>query len=343
MPIHKLDPEGNFVPFENAPFDKLEEHLENWIEQNPHLVLEDEQIAIFARQPRTTYNKYLDLLGIDQTGATVVIELKKGVTPREVVAQTLEYAAWVDSLTLDQLNDLAHDYAQRRQIDAKNLADLYRRTFAVETEESEDVGSQLTDRITFNNRQRLVIVAEKIADEVEQTLRYLRTRFGADVYGIEFSVHKAGVDTLISTTTVVGREPVKQAATWTPRERWSDDAIRAWVRSAFLQSAVTALEDWAAQSGIDGLSVDHSTGTDHFMRYLGVSWLYYYYAQSWIYMVLYQATEEEVELLRKRLSKPEEVKPMDKHWRFHIATDSDLEVVKEMVLQRAKARSGATA
>src|SRR3990172_2504113 len=126
MPIYKQDESGKFVPFEKTPFPDLEKVLEDWIENNPHLVLEEENVAIFARQPRTAFDKYLDLLAVDETGATVIIELKRGETPRDVVAQTLEYAAWVDNLTVDQLNDLAHDYAQKRGSEAQNLADLYR-------------------------------------------------------------------------------------------------------------------------------------------------------------------------------------------------------------------------
>ena len=65
MPIYKLDESGRFVPFEQTPFPDLERVLEDWIEANPHLVLEGETLAIFARQPRTRYDKYLDLLGIE--------------------------------------------------------------------------------------------------------------------------------------------------------------------------------------------------------------------------------------------------------------------------------------
>ena len=90
MPIYKQDESGKFVPFEQTPFPDLEKVLEDWIEANPHLVLEGETLAFFARQPRTRFDKYLDLLGLDKTGATVIVELKRGETPRDVAAQTLE-------------------------------------------------------------------------------------------------------------------------------------------------------------------------------------------------------------------------------------------------------------
>jgi len=107
MPLYHKDASGKFIPLQSMRFPDLERVLEDTIEANPHLLLEGEEVAIFARQPVTAFGKYPDLLGIDETGACVIIELKRGETPREVVAQALEYAAWADSLTQDDLNDLA--------------------------------------------------------------------------------------------------------------------------------------------------------------------------------------------------------------------------------------------
>ena len=90
MPIYKMAKNGKFEQFEKTPFPDLEKVLEDWIEKNPHLVLEDEEVAIIARQPRTGFDKYLDLLAVDESGATVVIELKRGETPR-VGALELRY------------------------------------------------------------------------------------------------------------------------------------------------------------------------------------------------------------------------------------------------------------
>jgi hypothetical protein len=341
MPIYKQDESGKFVPFEQMPFPELEKEkvLEDWIENNPHLLLEGEDLTIIARQPRTGFDKYLDLLAVDRTGATVVIELKRGETPRDVIAQTLEYASWVDSLTFDQLDDLAREYAQKRGLDANGVADLYLRTFASEPETTEE-GRDISERVTFNNRQRLVILAERISDEVEHTLRYLRTRFGADVYGVEFSVHRAGKDTIINTTTVVGREHVsKPAGPSPPREPESDESIMARARTDFVRRAVTAIHSWAAEEGPEGLSVDHSTCSDHVIRYRGSTWIWYYYASSWLFVSLPAATDEEVERLRAGISKPDSVQSRGGGaWRFHVATDGDLEVLKGLILQRVKAR-----
>ena len=339
MPIYKQDASGNFVPFEETPFPDLEKVLEDWIERNPHIILDGEDIAIFARQPRTTYNKSLDLLGVDKTGATVIIELKRGETPRDVVAQTLEYAAWVDTLTSEELDDLARNYQGPDQFPAQDLAALYSRRFPSDGDEEDD-NRDAAQRVTFNNRQRLVIVAERISDEVEQTLRYLRTRYGLDLHGVEFTVHKAGTDTIISTTTVVGRERAapRTGHSRPRRETESDASILERVRTEFMRQAVTVIEEWVRGFEGESLRVEHSPQSDHFIRHLGVTWLYYYYAASWVYMMLYNPTDDEIETLRGRLSKPAEVRKQENHYRFHVANEDDLEVIKELILKRLAAQ-----
>src|SRR4051794_8421924 len=104
MPLYRVNEAGTFVPFEATPFPDVERVLEEWIEKNPHLLLHGETVAFIGRQPRTVHGKFLDLLGIDVTGACVIVELKRGEAPREVIAQSLEYAAWVDTLTRDKLD-----------------------------------------------------------------------------------------------------------------------------------------------------------------------------------------------------------------------------------------------
>src|SRR5687767_4209862 len=124
MPLYRRDASGEFVPLQETPFGDIEQVLEDWIEQNPHLLFDGEQLAVIARLPRTSYGKHADLLAIDQTGACVVIELKRGETPREVIAQAIEYAAWVDSLTLDDLNGLARAYAASCGNQVEGVGDL---------------------------------------------------------------------------------------------------------------------------------------------------------------------------------------------------------------------------
>src|SRR4051794_22819934 len=74
-----------------------EDRLETWIEQDSSILGLD--VLIIGRQVRTPYSGRIDLLALDAEGSLVVIELKRDRTPREVVAQVLDYAAWVHGLS----------------------------------------------------------------------------------------------------------------------------------------------------------------------------------------------------------------------------------------------------
>jgi hypothetical protein len=343
MPLYRVDESGNFLPYEKTPFPDLERVLEDWIEKNPHLLLEGEKVALIARQPRTSHGKFLDLLGVDESGACIIIELKRGETPRDVVAQALEYAAWVDSLTLDEMDTFAHAYAAEHSLEAATVAGLYHATF-VRGDDQEGL-DKLVEHITFNSKQRIIIVAEHFSPEIEQTLRYLRTRLGVDITGLQFGVHRADNETIIQTTVVVGREATATAAAKTtmgsnagPRATSPDEELLANVTTDFMRIAVTAIEEWIDSLGNPDLVVRHGRQSDHSIAFRGATIVFYYYAKQWLYCGLYNATTEEEQGLVSRLSKPQSVRRTSENYvRFHVATDADLEVLKNLVSTRVAA------
>ena len=73
------------------------------LETNPDGILEDGRVLIIGRQVRTDLGGVIDLLGVDRQGNVVVVELKRDRTPRDVVAQALEYAAFAARLDVDAL------------------------------------------------------------------------------------------------------------------------------------------------------------------------------------------------------------------------------------------------
>ena len=56
-------------------------------------ILEDGPLLIIGRQVPTDLGKSIYLFGVDREGNVVVVELKRDRTPRDVVAQALEYDA----------------------------------------------------------------------------------------------------------------------------------------------------------------------------------------------------------------------------------------------------------
>jgi len=53
---------------------------------------------VIGRQEETGHGGRIDLLGIAPDGTLVPIEVNRSRTPREVLAQALDYAGWVEGL-----------------------------------------------------------------------------------------------------------------------------------------------------------------------------------------------------------------------------------------------------
>lgn len=66
---------------------------------------------MIGRQVLTSHGKYVDLLALDGDGAIHVLELKRDRTPRDVVAQTLDYGSWVQNLSHEDVLGFYAKYA----------------------------------------------------------------------------------------------------------------------------------------------------------------------------------------------------------------------------------------
>ncbi|MFW6016484.1 MAG: endonuclease NucS domain-containing protein [bacterium] len=80
---------------------QTEKKLEDVLEEDISILSED--ILLIGRQILTSYGKYIDMLAIDIEGNILIIELKKNKTSRDVVAQTLDYASWVQELSYEDI------------------------------------------------------------------------------------------------------------------------------------------------------------------------------------------------------------------------------------------------
>lgn len=79
-----------------------ESQLENDLVRRPAELLPNPPSWI-ARQLHTSAKGFIDLLGIDRDGRLVVYELKVNRTGRETLAQILDYASWLDSESIDEI------------------------------------------------------------------------------------------------------------------------------------------------------------------------------------------------------------------------------------------------
>ena len=69
-----------------------ERRMEEWICADPSVLGID--MLLLGNQVSTPAGR-IDVLGITRDGELVIVEIKRDRTPREVVAQTLDYASWI--------------------------------------------------------------------------------------------------------------------------------------------------------------------------------------------------------------------------------------------------------
>ena len=204
MRVFSVEPDGGFTEYEQLPFetDHAETDLEQWLEANPGGILEDGTLLIIGRQVPADLNKSIDLLGVDREGNVVVIELKRGRTPRDVVAQALEYAAFAARLDMDELEGIYRDSREYSQDPLEmDLASRHREYF------------NQAEAVAFNRDQRIVIVGQQVTPEIRQTALFLGDK-GIQVTCVEFTFFQAaGGGRLLSQEIVVGREHKKPRGT----------------------------------------------------------------------------------------------------------------------------------
>ena len=196
MRVFHIQPGGNFIEYMQTPFEDEHEEavLEGWLESNPNSILDNGGMLVIGRQVITDLDGSIDLLGVDREGNVVVVELKRDRTPREVIAQALEYAPFAARLNLQQLEDQLRSY---RQDESFNLAECHRKHF--------DLGQGET--VSFNKDQRIVIVGQQVTPGIKQVAEFLNSK-GLRVTCVEFTYFEDNnKNCLLSIETVIDEEP----------------------------------------------------------------------------------------------------------------------------------------
>lgn len=143
-----------------------EKNLHEFLKRDPSLL--GERLLVIGSEVITPYGSRLDLLAIDIDGNLNLLELKRDKTPREVVAQVLDYGSWASTLSRDDVIDIA----------TQHLDQPFEAAF-------EDVfGSAPPDDL--NGDLRLTIVAAELDASSERIVDYLRD-FGVPVNAVFFS------------------------------------------------------------------------------------------------------------------------------------------------------------
>jgi len=147
-----------------------EQRLEDWVVKDPSILGID--VLLVGRQVTTANHGRIDLLAIDNEANLVVLELKRDRTPREIVAQALDYAAWVNDLSYEQIEAIAKGFT------GKLLAQAF----------NDHYGFSIPQ--TVNGSVSMIILASELDDSSERIVQYLAEQYGVPINVLFFTFFK---------------------------------------------------------------------------------------------------------------------------------------------------------
>ena len=186
-----------------------EQQLEDMIVREPAILAS--QWMLIGRQEVTSHGGRIDLLAIAPDGSLVLIELKRDRTPREIVAQALDYASWVAELTADRIVQIYDRFSQ-----GGSLGAAFQARFGVALDEE-----------TLNHPHQIIIVAAELDPSTERIVAYLNARDIA-INVLFFQVFQRGGQQLLSRAWLLdpGETQANVAATTGPageKEPWNGE------------------------------------------------------------------------------------------------------------------------
>jgi len=174
--IWRLGNKVEQINFESMPTEKqLEDILAN------NISILDQNLLLIGRQVSTAYGKYIDLLAMNASGELIVIELKRDETPREVVAQLLDYGSWVRELEDEDIAEIFAAYLQKHHPAQAmtSLDDAFCDRFGVKKMPE-----------SLNSNHELVVVASELDDSTERIVGYLADEYGVAINAMYFRFFK---------------------------------------------------------------------------------------------------------------------------------------------------------
>ena len=147
-----------------------EQRLEDWVVKDPGILGID--VLLIGRQVTTANRGRIDLLAIDDEASLVVLELKRDKTPREIVAQALDYASWAKDLSYEQIEAIAKNFT------GKPLPQAF----------SDHYGFSIPQ--TVNANHSMIILASELDDSSERIVEYLGEQYGVPINVLFFTFFK---------------------------------------------------------------------------------------------------------------------------------------------------------
>jgi hypothetical protein len=193
-----------------------ENMIELWIAENPKIIGLD--VLVIGTQVSTDFGGRIDILAIDREGDLTVIELKRDKTPRDIVAQILDYASWVSTLTTRRVHEIAKSKM------SKKLEDAFNEFFEAPLPEN------------LNENHSLVIVASEFDPSSRRIVEYLAEKHGISINSVFFNVFKNSGEIYLTTDWLLDQQEVVERSETRTKAPWSgywyvnagEDHNRSW-------------------------------------------------------------------------------------------------------------------
>lgn len=201
MEVYRVD-DDDMTRIEETELD-TEAALENRLVKARGAEIGGVELLYIARQDSPGDAGIFDILAVDSSGNTVVVELKRDKAPREIVAQALEYASEVRNEDYDALDERYETFLQ----DHYGIADE-RPSLAEAHAEYFDLDEPLSRR-EFNSEQRFVLVGTSFRDVSLSMADFLRAH-EIDVVCVEYRAYREKLGGLELLTTDGIRRPLSE-------------------------------------------------------------------------------------------------------------------------------------
>ncbi|MGC9457128.1 MAG: hypothetical protein ACP5DC_06350 [Halothiobacillaceae bacterium] len=168
---------------------------------------------LIGRQVRTAFDKLVDLLAIDANGTLIIIELKRNKTPRDVVAQAIDYASWVVTLADFQVIEIYQEFAERYGLPHPSLGEAFEAKFGVSL-----------DDVALNESHQLVVVATQLDASSERIINYLNEHAQLSINAMFFAAFEDAGNRYLSRAWMIDPdEPTVPATRKTKKEPWNGE------------------------------------------------------------------------------------------------------------------------
>lgn len=163
---------------EFGPLDQ-ESRLEQILDEN--IDIASPNWLLIGRQVRTDYGGIIDLLAIDRDANLVIIELKRDQTPRDIVAQVLDYGSWIKELEEERIAQIFDDFQKSWNKE---------RVQSIDEAFKDKFGIKMPDEM--NSTHELVVVASSLDPATERIVRYLADEYSVHINAVFFRVFRDG-------------------------------------------------------------------------------------------------------------------------------------------------------